>query len=223
MVLFFGFSLIVLVFSLFVKGAIFFLAVFDRALNLPQAYLGNIPCGIAEQVNGFGSVIEAEVIKRIEIQKHIAVLTDARQHRVCHAGYENGSKSDFQIVLVHPLQGTVSCQVGKVGEVVGHVILNRILTRGNHRRDKTAVILQFSEPILQRFGHIIVIPVPHLPQLQFLPVPPVGIRHIKDIADTGITALILDQGNSFGMAVDPTVKHLIPKFKFCTRPRMRAL
>ena len=158
--MFFGFSLIVLVFSLFVKGAIFFLAVFDRALNLPQAYLGNIPCGIAEQIDGFGSVIEAEVIKCIEIQKHIAVLTDARQHRVCHAGYENGSESDFQIVLVHPLQGTVSCQAGKVGEVVGHVILNRILTRGNHRRDKTAVILQFSEPILQRFGYIIVIPVP---------------------------------------------------------------
>ena len=141
MVLFFGFSLIVLVFSLFVKGAIFFLAVFDRALNLPQAYLGNIPCGIAEQIDGFGSVIEAEVIKRIEIQKHIAVLTDACQHRVCHAGYEDGSESDFQIVLVHPLQGTVSCQAGKVGEVVGHVILNRILTRGNHRRGKTAVIL----------------------------------------------------------------------------------
>lgn len=186
----------------------------DGPPDLVEHLHGDGAGGVTQVVQDGGSGELGDPLEILRLQVIGGVQAAPPQEGVLDAGGEDASETHLQIQSVQFLQQTVPRVIPQVGQIVPVDLIHRLLCV-IHELCADLNAVRVAVPPLQRRRHILVVFLPKLPQVGHFCAPDrPGVRHVKDVFQPCLAALILaNERDALGAGLDPPAHPLIPQFK----------
>ncbi|MCL2301249.1 MAG: hypothetical protein FWC27_13995 [Firmicutes bacterium] len=184
--------------------------------DLPQAHLGDVACGRAQQVHQCGSI---ELVNPAHVER-VSIHAATGQHHICHA-------AQYRLTEQGRVKGFV--QAGQLLGIVGQIVLYQRRCRV-HQCVREGVYFRFlaGRPMAvpERFHHVRHDYRRDLPQGHgqgkckqgFM-----GVGDVEIVFQPGLGGGAVEHGDARAAPVHPTAKVLIPALYFKHSGRIRAL
>ena len=164
-----------------------------------------------------------DAVKIFIVQIVGGIKAAAGEERVLDAGRQEVAETHFQVEVVQFLQKTALGVVGKVGQKFGVHFLYRVFCLF-HQRLPDVLAFRFSVPLHERIQDGGVVFVFQFPQIGHPRAPHrAGVRHIENIGQARVDAVLIDERNALGAGLDPAAHILIPQFHAGAGGGVRAL
>jgi hypothetical protein len=216
----FPFAVIILDFRLTVKCAICLsdgsLHPTDGSLDLPQADLGNGTGRTSEDIDGRGGIELMHPFKAVRGYEIVRMESEASQHRVSNSRLQGDEETHPQVLIVQFLQKAPFLFVGKLLEIVGHVVGAEGDGGIQHGIAEIASIFVIvHEAILQGFDDVGMVFGLHPPKLKGTLIRPfplgTGIADVENVVETVAAPLFVDKGDTRRAPLDPSSEVGVPQ------------
>ena len=196
----------------------------DGPPNLVEHLHGDGAGGVAQVVQDGGGGELGDPLKVLRLQIVHGVQAAPPQEGILDAGGEDASETHLQIQSVQFLQQTVPRVIPQVSQIVPVDLIHRLL-RVIHQLCADLRAVRGAVSPLQRRRHILMVPLPQLPQVGHFRAPDrPGVRHVKDVFQPRLAALILaDERDALGTGLDLPAHPLVPQVKAGAGCGIRAL
>ncbi|MFG6353275.1 MAG: hypothetical protein K1W21_17110, partial [Oscillospiraceae bacterium] len=161
-----------------------------------------------------GKILAAEIL--------LGVNAAPGQHDVGHAVFQQALKPLLRVEVVQFFQQTARFDTAQFGVVVAKVVLHDDLRRLQQALGKVGLVGKLAVAVLQRLRHRPLILRFHLPDGDGVPLPAVGVGHIKDVPQLIAPVGVHQQGDPRGAPVHPPPV-LVPELDFSAGGGVRLL